>query len=227
MLLTTSQSPDFDIINDEVDLSKSANLVRINKLDDIFEYAYNWLFNKLGYDKWIWCYKVGDRNYLNHGCEHVLWTLDVPESECVCINESIWEHVINKWPYDKAMDDPNFIINDDDYDKYRELHKGKEELTWGDIFKPDEKSGVQVLVKSPILEKYVVKKEWISDYDLDEFSRTDLVNYLIDTKDRLEHTQLVYESGLRGRKIPFNTKIESYKSGFGLKIDWSSDINNV
>ena len=226
MLLTTSQSPDFDIVNDLVDLSKSGNLVKMNALDDIFEFAYNWLFNKLGYDKWIWCYKIGDRNYVNHGCEHTLWTLDVPESECVFLNETVWEHVINKWPYNKAMDDPNFVISDEDYDKFRDSYRGKEEATWGDIFNPNDKSGVQVLVKSPILEKYVVKKEWMSDYDLDQFTRTDIISYHITDKDRLDHTQLVYESGLRGRKIPFKTEINQYESSFGLKIDWSSDINN-
>ena len=222
MILTTSQSLDFDITKDKVDLSKSPNLEKINALDDIFEYAYNWLFNKLGYDKWIWCYKVGDRNFLNHGEEHVLWTLDVPESECIYLNETVWEHIINKCPYNKAMDDPNFVISDEDYDKFRDSFKGKEEETWGDIFNPNDKSGVQVLVKSPILEKYVVKKEWISDYDLKQFTETDIINYHINDKDRVEHTQMVYESGLRGRKIPFKTKIETHDRGFGLKIEWGN-----
>jgi hypothetical protein len=79
------------------------------------------------------------------------------------------------------------------------------------------------LVKSPVSEKYVIKKEWISDYDLKQFTETDIINYHIDDKDRLEHTRLVYESGLRGRKIPFKTEIKSYNPGFGLKIEWSID----
>lgn len=219
MILTTSHSPNFNITKDLVDLSKSHNLEKINALDDIFEYAYNWLFNKLGYDKWIWCYKVGDRNFLNHGEEHVLWTLDVPESACVFLNETVWEHIINKWPYNKAMDDPNFVISDDDYDKFRELYRGKEEATWGDIFNPNEESGVQVLIKSIVPEKYVVKKEWISDYDT-SFVENEIISYHFNDIDRLNHTREVYESGLRGRKLPFTTKIDEYKPGFGLKIEW-------
>lgn len=217
MILTTSQSQDFDITKDLVDLSKSPNLLISN---DVFLEAYKWLFDKLSHDKWIWCYKEGDRNYLNHGCEHVLWTLDVPDSECVFINESIWEHVINKWAYDKDIDeDINFVINDGEYDKFVELHKGKEESTWGDIFNITEKSGVQILVKSPILDKYVIKKEWKCDYDT-SFDEMGIVSYYFDNKNSLLEVKNIYESGLRGRKKHFTTKIDEYKVGFGLKIEW-------
>ena len=198
----------------------------MNEFDNIFQEAYKWLFDKLGYDKWIWCYKDGDRNYINHGDEYVLWTLDVPESECICINGSVWEHVINKWPYDKEMDnDKCAAISDEDYDKFREMHKGKESETWGDIFKPNKDSGVQVLIKSLVLEKYIVKKEWICDFDIDTFKeKDDLINYHFNDMDRLKHMRDVYESGLRGRKMPFKTEIKDYDKGFGLKIEWG-DIN--
>ena len=217
MILTTSHSKDFDITKDLVDLTKSPNLVISSEL---FLEAYEWLFNKLSYDKWIWCYKDGERLYLNHGCEHVLWTLDVPDSECILVNESIWEHVINKWAYDKVGDeDRNLVISDEDYDKFVELHKGKEEATWGDIFNITDKSGVQVLVKSPVLDKYIIKKEWKCDYDT-SFVENEIVSYHFDNKEELIRTKDIYESGLRGRKLPFTTKIDEYKPGFGLKIEW-------
>lgn len=217
MILTTSHSIDFDITKDIVDLTKSPNLVTSG---DIFTEAYKWLFDKLGYDKWIWCYKEKERLYLNHGYEHVMWTLDVPESECVFINESIWEHVINKWAYNKIMDeDNNLSLSDEEYDKFVEMYKGNEESTWGDIFNITEKSGVQVLVNSPVLEKYVINKEWKCDYDT-SFVDNEIVSYYFATKDELMHTKDVFENGLSGRKIPFTTKIDEYKIGFGLKIEW-------
>jgi hypothetical protein len=220
LILTTSQSPDFDITKDIVDLSKSPNLIKINPLDDIFEVSYKWLFNKLNHDKWIWCYKECDIRHKNHGSEHVLWTLDVPESECILINESVWEHVINRWAYKKEWDNYNVVINDEEFDQFKKMYKGKEESTWNDIFNPTEHSGVQILVKSPVLDKYVLKKEWCCDYNLDVFD-TEIINMGFCTLNNLEYYKEVYESGLKGRKIPFMSEIISYENHFGLKIEWN------
>ena len=99
MLLITSQPLDFDITKDKLDLNKSTNLSDYFDSDKIFKKAYEWLFKKLNNDKFIWCYKNDERNFSDHGNEHVLWTLDVPDNQCFAINSSVWNCVINNWPY--------------------------------------------------------------------------------------------------------------------------------
>jgi hypothetical protein len=221
MLLITSQPLDFDITKDKLDLSKSSNLSDHFDQDKIFKKAYEWLFNKLGHNEFIWCYKSNERNFSDHGHEHVLWTLDVPDDQCVAINSSAWNCVINNWPY--IEDDIIKNISDDDYERLTDSCKGREEQTWdSSIFKNEDK-GMEILIKSPVNEQFVVKKEWLCDYNKEVFDDKigdGLISYFFRNEEELNQSKLVYESGLKGRNIKFSTKIEKHKDGYSLKINW-------
>lgn len=221
MLLITSQPLDFDITKDKLDLSKSSNLSHHFDQDKIFNKAYKWLFNKLDHSEFIWCYKNGERNFSNHGHEHVLWTLNVPDDQCVAINSSVWNCVINNWPY--IEDDIIKNISDDDYEKLVNSYNGREEQTWNDSIFRNENNSMEILIKAPVNEHFVVKKEWLCDYDLEAFNDKigdGIVNSFFRDEDKLNQSKLIYESGLKGKNIKFSTKIEKHQDGYSLKINW-------
>lgn len=224
MILYTSHSVDFDIVNDLVDLNKSPTLEPINERDDIFQKAYEWLFKKLKYDKYIWAYNTFNNVNANHGTELVRWTLDVPIDECIAINSDVWNCVINNWSYIKELWDNTTVISDEEYDKLEMKYLPIKEQTWESIFDiPKDSPDAEILIKSPINEKYVINKEWICDYD-NEFFDSGIVNSSFKDMKRLEIYRNIVESGLKGRKIDFNTSIKSYENSyFGLRIDWCSD----
>lgn len=224
MILYTSQDPYFDIVNTQVDLSKSPTLEPINELDDIFPKAYSWLFKLLKHDKFIWAYNTQSNLCANHGNEQMRWVLDVPDDECVAINSDVWNCVINGWPYMEEAWDNSINLSDDEYDKLEAKYRPIKEKTWEKIFNISKNDpSAEILVKSPILEKYVIKKEWISSYDPTIFDYG-IVNYSFRDMERLEKFREIYESGLKGRKIDYKVEIKKYeKTGFGLRINWSDD----
>jgi hypothetical protein len=221
MILITCQPLDFDITKDNVDLSKSSCLKDDFDSDKMFKKSYEWLFKKLNHSNFIWCYPGNTRGFLNHGEEHVLWTLDVPSDQCVSINASAWNCVINKYPYieDELIED----ISDDDYEKLLNSYKGKEEQTWNDNIFKMEGDKMEVLVKSPIADKFVINKEWSCDYDIGQFKSKigdGIINNFYQDRERLEQNREILESGLKGRKIDYILKVEEHNNGFSLKITW-------
>jgi hypothetical protein len=219
MILITCHSPNFDITKDSVNLSKSSCLESYFDSDKMFENAYNWLFKKLNCNNFIWCYPGNTRGFLNHGEEHTLWTLDIPSDQCILINASVWHCVINKYPYieDELIKD----TSDDDYEKLLSSYKGKEEQTWHDNIFKMEGDKMEVLVKSPIADKFVINKEWSCDYDTEQFKDNNgIINNFYNSKERLEQNIEIFESGLKGRKINYLLKIEEHDDGFSLKITW-------
>lgn len=221
MILVTSQPIDFDITKDELDLSKSSNLSDHFDQDKIFNKAYKWLFNKLGHDEFIWCYINGERNFMNHGDEYVLWTLDVPDDQCILINAHTWNCVINNWAYiDEDLISKD--ITDDDYEKLTDSYKGREEQTWNDNIFKNEKERMEILIKSPVIEKFVIDKKWSCDYDLTVFDKISdgMINNFHRNEESLNKNLEIYESGLKGRKINYLTEIKKHQDGCSLKIEW-------
>ena len=217
MILTTSHPVGFDITRDKLDLSKSTNLDLDFDYEKNFHRAYNWLFNKLGHREFIWCYPGIEKGYTNHGNEYMLWVLDVPDDQCTAISSYTWNCVINKWPHvdEKLIEN----ISDDDYEKLIDSFKGKEDQTWDkNLFNKEEH--MEVLIKSPVPEKFVVDKKWICDYDLKKFD-DGIISNLYREKERFEYEKLIYESGLKGRGIKYSQKIETHEDGsITLKMEW-------
>jgi hypothetical protein len=102
MRLFTIQCPTFDIVNDDLDLSKSPHY-NGNIMSDEFGKAYDWLFQKLGTEKIIWCHSYAD--FSSHGQEFKRWELEVPLNEILAILETnTWNCIINDWyPYPVDM----------------------------------------------------------------------------------------------------------------------------
>ncbi len=236
MRLVTCHPYGFDITKDELDLTKSSNLNHDFDFNSMFKNAYEWLFKKIGNDRLIWCYKVNDTPYntvkgngnnLNHGEEKVIWTLEVPDSECIIINAHSWNCVINKWPYykEELIKD----ISDEDYDKLMESLKGTEEKSWHDSIFNIENENIEVLIKSPVSKEYVINTEWICDYDLERFNEDDgIVRSLYYDEEKMNRDKLIYESALKGRNIKYSLKVDKTKNNapiggnicFVLHIDW-------
>jgi hypothetical protein len=233
MKLVTCQPYGFDITKDKLDLSKSSNLREKFDTNSMFKKAYKWLFDQIGYNELIWCYQLensayitakSNGNHINHGNEHVLWTLEVPRNEFVIINSDIWECVINGWPY--CTDEMVKNLSDDDYDKLMvALEPTKEDVWKNNIFKVEDEH-VEVLIKSPVLEQYVVNKEWICDYDLKLFSdKEGIIRSIYHDKQDMERDIEIYKSAFRGKKIRYelSTSETAACGGFLLDIDWVKD----
>ena len=220
MKLITRHPLTFDITKDIVDPSKSSILGNYFDYDQMFSRSYKWLFDQIGHDRHIWCYLADGHISRNHGDEYVEWTLEVPESECVFINEEIWNLVINNMPYFKEMNDND--ISDDDFDRLVEWYKPVKEQTWADnIFKvTGDPNDMQALIKSPIPEKWVVEKNWICAYDPREFESGIIRNGYATEQDVFHHLEIM-ESGLKGRKIRYKAEItQNDDIGYTLFMEW-------
>jgi len=218
MILVTSHPPDFDITKEKSDLSKSPQFKK--PFDSMFENAYKWLFNKIGKSELIWCYKDSGVNP-SHGHERITWTLNVPDDRCIVINAHAWDCVINKWPFykDELIKD----ISDEDYDKLMESLKGTEEKSWHDnIFNADGER-VEVLIDSPVAKEFVIKTEWVCDYDFEMFKEKDGIirQSYYDEKELNKYVE-IYESALKGRKMDYKLSIKKsiQDNSFLLNIDW-------
>jgi hypothetical protein len=218
--LVTRQSLNFDITKDLVDLNKSEYFSEIN--DEIFKKAYNWLFKKINHDKFIWCY-IDNRDLPKvHGQEFIQWHLEVPLSECVIINSEVWGLLINDFPYFDEVNSSN--LSDEEYQKLFDFYNKIKEKTWDDnIFNiKDDPYEVEVLIRSPVCEKYVIDKLWCSSYDLDEF-KSGIERNFFKTEEKVLKFKEIMESGLKGRKIPFTSTIEKNNHGFILNMEWRTE----
>jgi hypothetical protein len=222
MKLITRHPLEFDITKDIVDISKSSVLGSYFDYEKMFSRSYKWLFDQIGYDKLIWCYNAEGYLSRNHGEEYVEWTLEVPESDCVFINEEVWNLVINNMPYFVEM---NSNLSDSEFDRLMEFHKPIKEKTWADnIFKINGKANdMQILIKSPIPEKWVVDKKWICAYNTDVFASGIIRNGYATEKETFRYLEIM-ESGLKGRKIPYTADITHHdkvdEGGYTLLMEW-------
>jgi hypothetical protein len=218
MLLTTRHPIDFDITKDVVDINKSHILDEYFDNDKTFTNAYKWLFNLIGVGPYIWNYAKNSHLVRRHGEEYQEWTLDVPRSECIIINEDIWGMVLNKMPHFDMPSD----ISDKEYSRLYDMYKPIKEKTWEDnIFKVKEDSieNMQILIKSPVLEKYVIDKKWICELNYEEFD-IGITNTVFSSQEKADHYAEVIESGLKARKLPYKKEFKKSNFGFGVKIEW-------
>jgi hypothetical protein len=223
MLLTTRHPVEFDIVKDVADLKKSHILDEFFDNDKVFTNAYKWLFNIIDTGPYIWCYVKGSHLVRSHGEEYQEWTLDVPKDDCLIINEEVWGLVINQYPYFDIQEN----ITDEEYGELYKRYEPIKEKTWLDsIFKVDENEleNIQVLVKSPVLEKYVIDKKWICELNLEEFD-SGITGRSFSTLKQAQQYATIMECGLKARKIQYKTEFSEALYGFSVKIEWDPKTN--
>jgi hypothetical protein len=158
MELFTQQSTDFDIVNDKTDLGKS-----VLYTEDICTKGYDYIFDILGKNSFIWCKRRVDLIYDKRNKQQTfdqfrIWCLEVNERNIICIDRDIWDHILLDSPY----------MTDEQYSSIMDL--GGEELfdhvwittdkhqSWKGLIKTNKSDWTHhddYLIPSPI------KKNWV------------------------------------------------------------------
>jgi hypothetical protein len=212
MKLYTHHDPDFDLIGSKVDLKKS--VFYSNPECPEFKKAYDWLFNLIGTNQVIWCYKEVDFFCWDHGTEEMLWELDVPEEYIACsIHDDVWNSVISNFHY---IPDECFTDDDNEVEIINEWEAThNKEQTWRDyIF--DSSLTSQILVRAPIKEEWVVSKYWFSGYDI-ELDYGNIIRRLYNTNKERDKYLEIYKAFLNGKKTSY--KVELNDCSFCISIN--------
>lgn len=218
MRLITRHPKYFNITKDVSDISQSEILNPRFDTGNIFKDAYTWLFNILGNNQYIWCYVDGTHNLPTHGAEHVAWILDVPDSECIKINETVWHMVINGGPYFECPDD----LPDAEFDKLWKHYDKIKYKTWEEnIFKVTDEKDMQVLIKSPVLEKYVIEKRWECEIDYDFLTQDSLKMGFTHREDAFKKLESM-QGALDSHKKPYMYTIHENKDNTQVYIDMNN-----
>ena len=176
MILYTRQGSDFNLIRDKVDLLKSTHYA-----DCFFGFkkAYDFLFEKLSHDQWIWCHATpyfSDMRFVKPEYpKERLWVLDVPDKHITCINRNMWDYIINDWKWFGNDHFYNYVkeldIDQKWIDKLDEAMESlPKEETWKNIVRKNKKEWLEeddYLIKAPIKKRWVVAVYKLEEESLD------------------------------------------------------------
>lgn len=219
MRLVTYQEPGFDIVNTMSVKDKSFYYSTWPE----FRKPYDWLYNILGSDKWIWCYHASHDNHCPGFCDELVkWELDVPDNLIMIIDSHTWHcclNDINCYPdslYKSVISMSELSKIEEKFDSENQ----KEKVWRENIFTKDIKKHIEILVPSPIRKEWLIDKSHYCEYNQDMFNDGCCTMWFRNELDFIKYYSTLKNGLIKRNKKIIHETIKQVDKEISLIIDW-------